>query len=445
MTTCLLGERYQYQLGDTVGRGDLSVVHRGRDVRLDRDVAIKMLRSDLARDPSVRKRFRREAQNSGTLNHPAIVAVYDTGETSAGAGRVPYIVMEYVDGETLAELLARNRPLPTEQAVFVAGEICAALDFSHRQGIVHRDIKPANVMLDRSGAVKVMDFGIALANRDGGATMTSPSARIGTAHYVSPEQVRGQQVDARTDVYSTGCVLYEMLTGAPPFTGGPGVKVADRHVREAPQAPGSRVPQVAPELDAIVLKALNKNPLNRYQTAADMRSDLLRAGSRQAVSTAVSTAVPALAMASARAGVMATGDPSVLDAAGESAPLLAPPVLEPPEWMWQTEEDKLPAPGWAMAGAGALALALALALWLTLRVVTAPPTPPMVAVPDLTGMTLSQATAQLQTSHLTLGTVSEIESAPKKKDKVVVQRPSGQTQVDQESPVNLEMGIVAGH
>jgi serine/threonine protein kinase len=431
MTTCLLGERYQYQLGDTVGRGDLSVVHRGRDVRLDRDVAIKMLRSDLARDPSVQKRFRREAQNAGTLNHPAIVAVYDTGETSAGAGRVPYIVMEYVDGETLAELLARQGRLPPEQAVFIAAEICAALDFSHRLGIVHRDIKPANVMLDRSGAVKVMDFGITRGTRDGG-TMTSPSARIGTALYVSPEQVRGQQVDARTDVYSTGCVLYEMLTGAPPFTGGPAVKVADRHVREAPQAPSSRVTALSPQLDAVVLKALSKNPLNRYQTAADMRADLLRA------SAALEVPTPALAMANAHAG--ATNETSAREATGESAPLMAPPVLAAPEWMWQTDEDKPQARGWALAGAGALALALAMALWLTLRVVTAPPTPPLVAVPDLTGMTLSQATAQLQTSHLTLGTVSKIDSAPKNKDKVVVQRPSGKTQVDQDSAVNLEMG-----
>ena len=435
MTTCLLGERYQYQLGETVGRGELSVVHRGRDVRLDRDVAIKMLRSDLARDPAVQKRFRREAQYAGTLNHPAIVAVYDTGETPAGAGRVPYIVMEYVDGETLAELLARNGRLPPAQVMFVAGEICSALDFSHRLGIVHRDIKPANVMLDRSGAVKVMDFGIARANRDRATTMTSPSARIGTAHYVSPEQVRGQQVDARTDVYSTGCVLYEMLTGVPPFAGGSAVRVADRHVREAPQAPSSRVPGVAPELDAIVLKALSKNPLNRYQTAADMRSDLVRAGAVQGASVPV----PARAMASAHAGLSA-GDSPVRGAAGDSAPLLAPPVLDPPEWMWQTEQDKPPARGWALAGAGALALALAIALWLTLRVVTAPPTPPLVAVPDLTGMTLSQATAQLQTSHLTLGTVGKIDSAPKNKDKVVTQRPSGQTQVDQDSAVNLEMG-----
>ena len=433
MTTCLLAERYQYQLGEAVGRGQLSVVHRGRDVRMDRDVAIKMLRTDLARDPSVQKRFRREALNAATLNHPAIVAVYDTGETPASAGRVPYIVMEYVDGETLAQSLVRNGPLPADRAVVIAAEMCAALDFSHQLGIVHRDINPGNVMLDRSGAVKVMDFGTARANRDGVSTQTSPSAGIGTAHYASPEQTRGHQVDARTDVYSTGCVLYEMLTGVPPFTGDSAVKVADRHVREAPQAPSSRMPGLGPELDAIVLKALSKNPLNRYQTAAAMRSDLLRAS---AVLTPVPA--PALAMASAHAG--ASEATSLREGAGESAPLMAPPVLDAPEWMWQTDEDKPPTRGWAMAGAGALALALAVALWLTLRVVTAPPTPPKVAVPDLTGMTLSQATEQLQTSHLDLGTVTTIESAPKGKDRVVVQRPSGQTQVDQNSPVNLEIG-----
>ena len=217
MTGYLFGDRYQ--VGDTLGFGGMSEVHRGRDLRLGRDVAIKVLRADLARDPSFQARFRREAQNAASLNHPAIVAVYDTGETTGEAGTVPYIVMEYVDGDTLRDVLKKEGPLPPRRAMEIVADICAALDFSHRHGIVHRDIKPANVMLNRAGAVKVMDFGIARAVADGQATMTATAAVIGTAQYLSPEQARGEAVDARSDVYATGCVLYELLTGAPPFTG----------------------------------------------------------------------------------------------------------------------------------------------------------------------------------------------------------------------------------
>ncbi len=261
----------------------MSEVHRGRDLRLGRDVAIKVLRADLARDPSFQARFRREAQNAASLNHPAIVAVYDTGETAGATGPVPYIVMEYVDGETLRDVLKNEGPLPPKRAMEIVADICAALDFSHRHGIVHRDIKPANVMLNRAGAVKVMDFGIARAVADGQATMTGTAAVIGTAQYLSPEQARGEAVDARSDVYATGCVLYELLTGEPPFTGDSPVAIAYQHVREAPRPPSETKPGLPHEMDAIVLKALNKNPLNRYQTAAEMRSDLVRALSGQAV------------------------------------------------------------------------------------------------------------------------------------------------------------------
>ncbi len=439
MTVCLLGDRYQ--LGDTFGRGGMSVVHRGRDVRMGRQVAIKLLRSELARDPCLQVRFRREARNAGTLNHPAIVAVYDAGEMPVDGGGVPYIVMEYVDGETLREVLTRDGPLPPRRAMLVVADICAALDFSHRHGIIHRDIKPGNVMLDRAGAVKVMDFGIARAVTDGDATMTSASATIGTAHYLSPEQARGLTVDARTDVYATGCVLYELLTGLPPFVGDSPVQVAYRHVREAPQAPSAQTPGLAPELDTIVLNALNKNPLNRYQSAAEMRSDLLRACSGQALHA---TAVLSNEERHELMGAAATHE----DAAGSApllAPLLAPPVFGASEWVRQPETENRPKRGWALAGAGALGLALALAVWLTLRVIIAPSVPHLVAVPDLSGMTLSQATAQLQVSRLALGAISPIESAAANKDKVVVQRPSSQTEVSQDSTVNLEMGTVAGH
>jgi serine/threonine-protein kinase len=280
-TPQVLGERYE--IGGVLGRGGMAEVHRGRDLRLGREVAVKVLRSDLARDPSFQVRFRREAQASASLNHPAIVAVYDTGEDRTATGATPYIVMEYVEGETLRDVLRREGHLDPERAMSLSADICGALDFSHRNGIVHRDVKPGNVMITPQGTVKVMDFGIARAVSDSAATMTSTAAVIGTAQYLSPEQARGESVDARSDVYSVGCMLYELVTGAPPFTGDSPVAVAYQHVREDPKLPSSINPRIPPELDAILLKAMSKNPANRYQSAAEMRNDLLRALAGQRV------------------------------------------------------------------------------------------------------------------------------------------------------------------
>src|SRR3954471_11335989 len=279
-TPRLLSNRYE--LGETLGYGGMSEVHKGRDVRLGRDVAVKVLRADLARDPQFQERFRREAQNSAALNHPAIVAVYDTGETQTEYGPLPYIVMEYVDGRTLRDMVKTQGPLSGKRAMEVMADVSAALDFSHRHGIVHRDVKPANVMITRSGAVKVMDFGIARAVHDGQAAVTQTAAVIGTAQYLSPEQARGEAVDGRSDVYASGCVLFELLTGEPPFTGDSPVAVAYQHVREDPKSPSSLNPKVTPALDAIVLKAMAKGPANRYQSAAEMRADLVRVLSGQA-------------------------------------------------------------------------------------------------------------------------------------------------------------------
>jgi serine/threonine-protein kinase len=273
----LVGGRYE--VGEVLGYGGMAEVHRGRDIRLGREVAIKILRADLARDPIFQNRFRREAQAAAGLNHPAIVAVYDTGEDPPAEGQdapAPYIVMEFVEGQTLREILKTEGRLPPERAMQITAEVCAALDFSHRSGIVHRDIKPGNVMITDAGTVKVMDFGIARALADNAATVTATQAVIGTAQYLSPEQARGEAVDARSDVYSTGCLLYELLTGHPPFTGDSPVAVAYQHVRENPQVPSSVNSAVPPALDSIVMKALAKNPLNRYQTAAEMREDLQR-------------------------------------------------------------------------------------------------------------------------------------------------------------------------
>ena len=276
----LVGGRYE--VGHLLGYGGMAEVHLGRDVRLGRRVALKILRSDLARDPSFQSRFRREAQSAGSLNHPSIVAVYDTGEdrvpaANGGTEVVPFIVMEYVEGRTLREILNTETRLEAGRAMEIVAEICSALDFSHRHGIIHRDIKPGNVMITKTGAVKVMDFGIARAIADEAATMTQTASVIGTAQYLSPEQARGETVDARSDVYSTGCLLYELITGTPPFQGDSPVAVAYQHVRESAPVPSSLNPAVPRALDSIVMKALAKNQMNRYQSAADMRADLERA------------------------------------------------------------------------------------------------------------------------------------------------------------------------
>ncbi|WP_327274170.1 Stk1 family PASTA domain-containing Ser/Thr kinase [Streptomyces sp. NBC_01224] len=264
----------RYELGSVLGRGGMAEVYLAHDTRLGRTVAVKTLRADLARDPSFQARFRREAQSAASLNHPAIVAVYDTGEDYVDGVSIPYIVMEYVDGSTLRELLHSGRKLLPERTLEMTVGILQALEYSHRAGIVHRDIKPANVMLTRTGQVKVMDFGIARAMGDSGMTMTQTAAVIGTAQYLSPEQAKGEQVDARSDLYSTGCLLYELLTVRPPFIGDSPVAVAYQHVREEPQTPSNFDPEITPEMDAIVLKALVKDPDYRYQSADEMRADI---------------------------------------------------------------------------------------------------------------------------------------------------------------------------
>jgi serine/threonine-protein kinase len=281
----VLGNRYE--VGGLLGRGGMAEVHLGRDTRLGRTVAIKLLRADLARDSTFQARFRREAQSSAALNHPSIVAVYDTGEeqvvdSGGGVFNLPYIVMEYIEGRTLRDVLAEGHHLDVDAALDITTGVLAALEYSHRIGIVHRDIKPANVMLTPIGDVKVMDFGIARAMSDASSTMTATHAVIGTAQYLSPEQARGEQVDTRSDLYSAGCLLYELLTGRPPFTGDSPVAVAYQHVREAPIPPSQLVQGIPESVDRIVLHSLAKGRDERYQTASDFRADVEAArGGRQ--------------------------------------------------------------------------------------------------------------------------------------------------------------------
>ncbi len=310
----LLGGRYE--LGGLLGTGGMAEVFRGRDIRLGRDVAVKVLRADLAREATFQQRFRREAQSAARLNAPCIVSVYDTGEDDRG---VPYIVMELVDGRTLRDVLQTEGRLLPQRALEIAADVLAALDVAHAAGIVHRDIKPGNVMLSPGGEVKVMDFGIARAAADGASTMTQTASVIGTAAYLSPEQARGEHVDQRSDLYSTGCLLYELLTGAPPFTGDSPVAVAYQHVREDPVLPSEYDATLSADVDAVVFTAMAKSPAQRYQSASEMRDDLLRAAAGEPVaaqpaSTTLQAAVPVTTTTLLRAEGPSTGRKVLLGA-----------------------------------------------------------------------------------------------------------------------------------
>jgi beta-lactam-binding protein with PASTA domain/predicted Ser/Thr protein kinase len=418
-TPQVLGERYE--IGGVLGRGGMAEVHRGRDLRLGREVAVKVLRSDLARDPSFQVRFRREAQAAASLNHPAIVAVYDTGEDRTGTGATPYIVMEYVEGETLRDVLRREGRLSPERAMSLAADICGALDFSHRNGIVHRDVKPGNVMITPQGAVKVMDFGIARAVSDSAATMTSTAAVIGTAQYLSPEQARGEGVDARSDVYSVGCLLYELVTGAPPFTGDSPVSVAYQHVREDPRLPSSINPEIPPELDAILLKAMSKNPANRYQSAADMRNDLLRALAGQRVE-----ATPVM------------GD------AEKTAIISAPPggYGYDDEENWEDDEDATRRRRKRiilLSILGALLVGGIVAAALLLRSGEAP-VAERVDVPQLLGKDQQTAEQLIEQAGLKVGKVSTQPSSVEQEGQVINSDPVSGVSVEKGSSVDLVVG-----
>jgi beta-lactam-binding protein with PASTA domain/predicted Ser/Thr protein kinase len=411
----LLGGRYQ--VGELLGYGGMAEVHRGRDLRLGRDVAIKMLRTDLARDETFQIRFRREAQNAASLNHPAIVAVYDTGEETAPTGEtIPYIVMEFVNGRTFKEVLAAEGPLMPRRALEVTADICAALEFSHRHGIIHRDIKPGNVMLTNGGQVKVMDFGIARALASGATTMTQTSAVIGTAQYLSPEQARGEAVDARSDVYATGCVLYELLTGQPPFVGDNPVSVAYQHVREDPRPPSEANRDVTPDIDAVVLKALAKNRANRYQSAAEMRSDVLRAANGRPV-----LATPV--MRDLEPAPLPPPPPRVAGSrpTGTMARVGGPPRRRTSTWVLV-----------ALSILGILAvIALGAGLYLAGK-------PQLVHVPNLYGATRDEAETKLAGAHLN-GKPKVTTDKGCTKDKVFRQDPAAGQEVKQGDTVSYDI------
>ncbi|SOD95623.1 Stk1 family PASTA domain-containing Ser/Thr kinase [Blastococcus haudaquaticus] len=424
-TPQVLGERYE--IGGVLGRGGMAEVHRGRDLRLGREVAVKVLRHDLARDPSFQVRFRREAQASASLNHPAIVAVYDTGEDRTSTGATPYIVMEYVEGETLRDVLRREGRLSPERAMSLSADICGALDFSHRNGIVHRDVKPGNVMITPQGTVKVMDFGIARAVSDSAATITSTAAVIGTAQYLSPEQARGESVDARSDVYSLGCMLYELVTGAPPFTGDSPVAVAYQHVREDPKLPSSINPMIPAELDAILLKSMSKNPANRYQSAAEMRNDLLRAlaGQRVEATPVMGDAEKTTILAATRPGG-AYGEDDGWD--------------DEDELERKKRKRRLIAIVSVVAVlliGGAIAIAIAMSGGEQEQ-----PTAQTVQVPTLLGVPVADARQDLTDAGLVVGTETERDTTdPTQVGTVLESSPAGGAQVEKGSEVDLVVGV----
>jgi serine/threonine-protein kinase len=268
----------RYQIGELIGRGGMADVRVGTDARLGRRVAIKLLKPALANDPTFRTRFRREAQDAAKMAHPTIVRIFDAGEETVtdprgNEAQIPFIVMEYVDGRLLKDILAEGALDPAE-AVRIIVQVLTALEYSHRAGVIHRDIKPGNIMIAKNGQVKVMDFGIARAISDSAATIAETSAIVGTAQYFSPEQARGEAVDARTDLYSTGVVLFELLTGQAPFRGENPVAVAYQHVNQNPIPPSTQNPKVSPALDAVVLRALSKDRFQRFQSATEFREEV---------------------------------------------------------------------------------------------------------------------------------------------------------------------------
>ncbi|MCW2289358.1 serine/threonine-protein kinase [Leucobacter luti] len=267
----------RYAIGEFVGQGGMATVYRGTDTKLGRQVAIKVMKAELAGDDQFRSRFRQEAQSASRMAHPTVVRVFDAGDdliqTADGAKRLPFIVMEYVEGKNLRQLTAERKLSPSE-ACRIVDSVLTALEYSHRAGIVHRDIKPANIMITQSGQVKVMDFGIARAVSETSSTLQQTTAILGTAAYFSPEQAKGEAIDARTDLYSTAVLLFELLAGVVPFRGDSAVAVAYQHVSERPKPPSELAPEVTPELDRVVLFGLAKDRAKRFQSASEFREAL---------------------------------------------------------------------------------------------------------------------------------------------------------------------------
>ena len=428
----------RYEIRSLIGRGGMAEVHQAYDTLLSRVVAIKMLRIDLAKDTVFLTRFRREALASASLNHENIVQVYDTGEQVVTAPdgtevHVPYIVMELVEGHTVHQLLTDGQPVPINEAVEIMSGVLNALEYSHKCGLVHRDIKPGNVMLTNSGKIKVMDFGIARALEDSGQTMTSTDAVVGTAQYLSPEQARGETVDTRSDLYSCGCMLFELLTGRAPFKGDSAVSVAYQHVAEMPPLPSAIAADISPELDRMVMKSLAKRPEERYQDAASMRSDMVRAAAGAAISAPM---LPPLPVTTPTEGIAA---PHTSYAPAQWSQVLGEDLDNEDEEKEIAQKKKKRKTIWAVVIGILVAIALiALVWWLIAS--NKNQEPEQVAIPEnIIGMSAIEAQRSLADLGLVMEQGQAIASETVDKGKVAATDPKPGSMVDPGSTVTIQL------
>ncbi|MFE7651148.1 Stk1 family PASTA domain-containing Ser/Thr kinase, partial [Streptomyces phaeoluteigriseus] len=409
----------RYRVDELIGHGGMAKVYRGYDLTLGREIAIKILDPELARDTSFRTRFRLEAQAASRMSHPSIVRVYDAGDPSTSdpsSDEPPYIVMELVKGTLLKKIIAEG-PVPVADAVRYVDGILEALDYSHRAGVVHRDIKPGNVMVTDKGQVKVMDFGIARAVSDSSSTVAETTQIIGTAAYFSPEQAKGEPVDARADLYSTGVVLYELLTGRQPFRGESPVAVAYQHVSETP-IPPSEVNEESPAaLDPIVLRALAKDPYQRFPDAAHFRA---------ALDSAVTGAAPTRKQIGALTSELYGPNPRQAQETARSLRQLSSDTT-------MTRTQSGPPVAWIWAGVALLAVLLASVLFWVVTISMRPSEVPSTSrvVPDLTNVASERAQDDL--AKLDLSSKIVIESSPDIAEGNVIR-------TDPESGVSVEQG-----